>query len=262
MSRTESLDSLFIKQDCSQIPWLLIQVTSWWAFATSLSFIQNDQMFLNPSGEKAYTLVATPSPLKYHNSVQCVMNGFVLLYFYIYFPVFALELNCFKCESRARPSIRVRLATLSTAWRQSGTSPRSSHGHPVQLGLGLLRSSPVSSLRRQLCPAWGPLTWGPTHSLALSSSLPHRLDSAQSWGEHPSLHTVTPAPCPVPVWSHTGLRLLDDDVGLGEAVCLFSASGHSNAYFAPLHSPVSLLDKHYLCQLHPSPNYRADGFHF
>ena len=71
-----------------------------------------------------------------------------------------------------------------------------------------------------------------------------------------------PAPCPVPVWSHTGLQLLDDDVGLGEAVCLFRASGHSNSYFAPLHSPVSLQDKHYLWQLHPSRKDGADGFHF
>lgn len=59
-------------------------------------------MFLNPSGEKAYTLVATPSPLKYHNSLQCMMNGFVLPYFHIYFPAFALELSCSNCESRAQ----------------------------------------------------------------------------------------------------------------------------------------------------------------
>lgn len=31
---------------------------------------------------------------------------------------------------------------------------------------------------------------------------------------------------------------LDDDVGLGEAVCLFSASGHFNSYFAPLDSTL------------------------
>ena len=82
-------------------------------------------MFLNPSGEKAYTLVATPSPLKYRNSVQCVMNGFVLPYFYIYFPVFALELNCFKCESRARPSIRVRHPqySLTAVWNFSPLLP-------------------------------------------------------------------------------------------------------------------------------------------
>lgn len=71
-----------------------------------------------------------------------------------------------------------------------------------------------------------------------------------------------PAPCPVPVWSHTGLWLLDDDVDLGEAVCLFRASGHSNLYFTPLDSPISLQDKHYLRQLHPSRKDGADGFHF
>lgn len=156
-----------------------------------------------------------------------------------------------------RPTIRVRLAALSTAWRTvwnfSPLLPRT----PSAAWPWVAEELSSFFLETAALP-WVRATYlGP-------DSQPSSLQFPSSQAGLCSKLRSTPKSPHCDARSMPGSWLeprLDDDVGLGEAVCLFSASGHFNSYFAPLDSTVSLQDKHCLCQLHPSRNDGADGFH-